>query len=204
MAYLCVSNDCRTRAAVGDVDQTFENNSYQQQQQQSDIITSDPVIEEEDFVIPDYVCCVLTEETWTVFGACLLILGLFTMATLKYFKKYLAQTKYTKKNLRMKNRLVYRIIAISQNVWTHTPIITYLNIIYIYKINTLFNVSRHVKVDGKNAAALIRQGGVPLNQFLQYCSSRRKTPKVDEMVTMNQIKIFYNWNAIKVISISLG
>ena len=102
MAYLCVSNDCQTRA-VSDLDQAFQNKSYQQQQQ-ADIITNEHVIEAEDFVIPDYVCCVLTEGVWTIFGACLLIFGLFTIATLKYFKKYLAKTKYNKKNLRMKNR----------------------------------------------------------------------------------------------------
>ena len=42
--------------------------------------------------------------------------------------------------------------------------------------------SRHVNADGKNAAALIRQGGVPLSQFLKYCESRRQSRRVDEIV----------------------
>ena len=46
---------------------------------------------------------------------------------------------------------------------------------------------RHVNADGKNAAALIRQGGVPLSQFLKYCESRRQSRRVDEMVRIDKI-----------------
>ena len=49
-------------------------------------------------------------------------------------------------------------------------------------LNYTLYCSRHANADGKNAAALIRQGGVPLNQFLKYCASRRKTNGVDDMV----------------------
>ena len=49
-------------------------------------------------------------------------------------------------------------------------------------MNQTLYISRHANADGKNAAALIRQGGVPLNQFLKYCASRRKTNGVDDMV----------------------
>ncbi len=58
-----------------------------------------PVDDDDNFEIPDYVCCVLTEGTWTWFGAFLLIFILFTIATLKYCKKYLTKTKFLSKNL---------------------------------------------------------------------------------------------------------
>ena len=49
--------------------------------------------------------------------------------------------------------------------------------------------SRHVNADGKNAAAIIRQGGVPLSQFLKYCESRRQSRRVDEMVRIVKIEL---------------
>ena len=46
-------------------------------------------------------------------------------------------------------------------------------------------IFRRINADGKNAAALIRQGGVPLSQFLKYCESRRQSRRVDEMVIID-------------------
>ncbi len=43
--------------------------------------------------LPEYVCCVVTEGVWTYFGAALLIVVLFAIATLKYCKKYLAKPR---------------------------------------------------------------------------------------------------------------
>ena len=104
MAYLCVSGDCALRPVL-DVNETTLNDSpIADEREMFDTVR--PHLLKNDFVIPDYVCCVLTEGVWTIFGASLLILGLFTIATLKYFKKYLAKTKYIKKNLRMKTRSV--------------------------------------------------------------------------------------------------
>ncbi len=45
------------------------------------------------YVLPDYVCCVVTEGVWTYFAAALLIIVLFAIATLKYCKKYLAKPR---------------------------------------------------------------------------------------------------------------
>ena len=102
MAYLCVSGDCALRPVSGtnettlnDVTTTLEPGLLEKFRPRS---------MKDEFIIPDYVCCVLTEGVWTIFGASVLIIGLFTIATLKYFKKYLAKTKYIKKNLRMKDR----------------------------------------------------------------------------------------------------
>ena len=104
MAYLCVSGDCALRP-VSDVNETtLKDPPIADKPEILDTVRPYPL--KDDFVIPDYVCCVLTEGVWTIFGASLLILGLFTIATLKYFKKYLAKTKYIKKNLRMKTRSV--------------------------------------------------------------------------------------------------
>ena len=56
--------------------------------------------------LPPYVCCVLTEGIWTIFAATLLIIVLFTIATLKYFKKYLAKSKFSRRNLKLMSKLV--------------------------------------------------------------------------------------------------
>jgi hypothetical protein len=57
--------------------------------------------------IPSYVCCVLTEGTWTWFAAILLSVILLLLATLKYCRKYLSKTKFTNKNLSLlKRRLI--------------------------------------------------------------------------------------------------
>ena len=49
--------------------------------------------------IPDYVCCVLTEGTWTWFGAVLFSVILLLIATLKYCRKHLSKPKFETKNL---------------------------------------------------------------------------------------------------------
>ena len=49
--------------------------------------------------IPPYVCCVLTEETWTWFAAILFFVILLLIATLKYCRKYLSKPKFQTKNL---------------------------------------------------------------------------------------------------------
>ena len=49
--------------------------------------------------IPDYVCCVLTDGTWTWFGAILVSLLLLLIAILKYCRKYLSKPKFESKNL---------------------------------------------------------------------------------------------------------
>lgn len=54
-------------------------------------------VEDENQVLPDYVCCVVTEGVWTWFGASLLIVVLFAAATLKYCKKSLSEQKYRDK-----------------------------------------------------------------------------------------------------------
>ena len=54
--------------------------------------------------IPDYVCCVLTEGVWTIFSAATLIIVLFTIATLKYFKKYLARSRFHRRNKKLMSR----------------------------------------------------------------------------------------------------
>ena len=102
MSYLCTSDDCDL-VPVRDSNLTLRK---EQTYQQHGKLEMNKTHMKEEFIIPDYVCCVLTEDVWTIFGACALILSLFTIATLKYFKKYLAKTKYNKKNLRMKDRLV--------------------------------------------------------------------------------------------------
>ena len=102
MSYLCTSDDCDL-LPVRDSNLTLRKEQTYQQQGKLEMNKTHM---KEEFIIPDYVCCVLTEDVWTIFGACALILSLFTIATLKYFKKYLAKTKYNKKNLRMKDRLV--------------------------------------------------------------------------------------------------
>ena len=106
MAYLCVSNDCKTRAVNENISETLgaQETLQQEHSRTADLLESLHQANKAEFVIPDYVCCVLTEGVWTIFGASVLIIGLFTIATLKYFKKYLAKTKYIKKNLRMKDR----------------------------------------------------------------------------------------------------
>ena len=48
--------------------------------------------------VPDYVCCVVTEGVWTWFAAILLIVVLFSAATLKYCKKRLSKPKFNEKN----------------------------------------------------------------------------------------------------------
>ena len=107
MAYLCVSNDCVIRPTNQTVDlQQQAIEAHESPSLKQPYITIPHQDDDEEFVIPEYVCCVLTEGVWTIFGACLLILILFTLATLKYFEKYLAKTKYNKKNLRMKDRYV--------------------------------------------------------------------------------------------------
>ena len=60
--------------------------------------------DDEDEGIPPYVCCVLTEGVWTIFSAALLIIVLFTVATLKYFKKYLAQSRFYRRNMKLMSR----------------------------------------------------------------------------------------------------
>ena len=102
MSYLCISDDCPLHP-VKVTNLTLRN---EQSYQHHGKLEMNKTHVKEEFIIPDYVCCVLTEDVWTIFGACALILSLFTIATLKYFKKYLAKTKYNKKNLRMKDRLV--------------------------------------------------------------------------------------------------
>ena len=54
---------------------------------------------EEKNIIPDYVCCVLSEGTWTWFGAILVSLLLLLIAILKYCRKYLSKPKFESKNL---------------------------------------------------------------------------------------------------------
>lgn len=102
MAYLCISGDCALRPVSETNDTILSDLSSTHEPELLETVRPHPL--KDEFVIPDYVCCVLTEGVWTIFGACVLILGLFTIATLKYFKKYLAKTKYIKKNLRMKDR----------------------------------------------------------------------------------------------------
>ena len=102
MSYVCISGDCPLHP-VRDTNLTLRNEQSNHQPEKHEMNKTQV---NEEFIIPDYVCCVLTEDVWTIFGACALILFLFTIATLKYFKKYLAKTKYNKKNLRMKDRLV--------------------------------------------------------------------------------------------------
>ena len=102
MAYLCVSGDCALRPVSGTNETTL--NDATTTLEPGLLETVRPRSIKDEFIIPDYVCCVLTEGVWTIFGASVLIIGLFTIATLKYFKKYLAKTKYIKKNLRMKDR----------------------------------------------------------------------------------------------------
>ena len=51
--------------------------------------------------IPPYVCCVLTEETWTWFAAILFFVILLCVATLKYCRKYLSKPKFETKNLKL-------------------------------------------------------------------------------------------------------
>ena len=51
--------------------------------------------------IPPYVCCVLTEETWTWFAAILFFVILLCIATLKYCRKYLSKPKFETKNLKL-------------------------------------------------------------------------------------------------------
>ena len=48
--------------------------------------------------VPDYVCCVVTEGVWTWFAAFLLIIVLFSAATLKYCRKRLSKPKFIEKN----------------------------------------------------------------------------------------------------------
>ncbi len=103
MAYLCISNRTGSLCPVQETNETLQNEPPTTQNEFLEMMKQNAT---KEFIIPDYVCCVLTEDVWTIFGACVLILSLFTIATLKYFKKYLASTKYNKKNLRMKNRLV--------------------------------------------------------------------------------------------------
>ena len=102
MAYLCISGDCALRPVSETNDTVLSDLSSTHEPELLETVRPHPL--KDEFVIPDYVCCVLTEGVWTIFGASVLIIGLFTIATLKYFKKYLAKTKYIKKNLRMKDR----------------------------------------------------------------------------------------------------
>ena len=109
MAYLCVSNDCAVQGVSepgeqnGDLKSEINNGRLSEQA----LNTKNTRHTDEEFIIPDYVCCVLTEGVWTIFAASLLIIGLFAIATLKYLKKRLAKTKYNKKNMRMKKRYYY-------------------------------------------------------------------------------------------------
>ena len=54
--------------------------------------------------IPPYVCCVLTEGTWTWFAAILFFAILMLIATLKYCRKHLSQPKFKNKNLSLLKR----------------------------------------------------------------------------------------------------
>ena len=54
--------------------------------------------------IPDYVCCVITESTWTWFAAILFSVILLVLATLKYCRKYLSKPKFETKNLKLLKR----------------------------------------------------------------------------------------------------
>ena len=54
--------------------------------------------------IPDYVCCVITEATWTWFAAILFSVILLVLATLKYCRKYLSKPKFEAKNLKLLKR----------------------------------------------------------------------------------------------------
>jgi len=54
--------------------------------------------------IPPYVCCVLTEETWTWFAAILFFVILLLVATLKYCRKYFSKPKFETKNLTLLRR----------------------------------------------------------------------------------------------------
>jgi len=98
---------------------------------------------EEEGSIPDYVCCVLTDGIWAIFLSTLLIVVLMTVATLKYLKKYLAQSQFTRRNLKL--------------------------------------MSRFATEDGKNAAAIIRKDDIPVDQFIKYCTVRRKKGGVNEL-----------------------
>ena len=127
MSYLCISDDC-SLVPVRDTNRTLKNEQSYNQQEPHEMNVN------EEFIIPDYVCCVLTEDVWTIFGACALIISLFTIATLKYFKKYLAKTRYNKKNLRMKDRLV-KLLNLSLVFFTsYSPVDTNT----IFNLNTVF------------------------------------------------------------------
>ena len=65
------------------------------------------VMEKED-LIPDYVCCILTEGSWTWFAAILVSVLLLLIAILKYCRKYLSKPKFHTKNLSLlrKNLIV--------------------------------------------------------------------------------------------------
>ena len=56
-------------------------------------------VNEED--IPDYVCCVLPDGTWTWFGAVLVSVLLLLIAILKYCRKYLSKPKFNSKNIQL-------------------------------------------------------------------------------------------------------
>ena len=58
----------------------------------------------EENKIPPYVCCVLTEGTWTWFAAILFFVILLLIATLKYCRKHLSQPKFQTKNLSLLRR----------------------------------------------------------------------------------------------------
>ena len=107
MAYLCLPNDCPLRG-VTDNENIEGENEYRAEQgdEYEPSLVHNGTADGDEFVIPEYVCCVVTEGVWTVFAACILIIVLLTIATLKYFKKHLSKTKYNKKNLRMMDRYI--------------------------------------------------------------------------------------------------
>ena len=56
--------------------------------------------------LPPFVCCAVTEGVWTIFWSVLLIVVLFTVATMKYLKRYLAQSKFYRRNVKIMRKLV--------------------------------------------------------------------------------------------------
>ena len=59
---------------------------------------------EKEFEIPDYVCCVITDGTWTWFAAILFSVILLILATLKYCRKHLSKPKFEAKNIKLLRR----------------------------------------------------------------------------------------------------
>ena len=63
-------------------------------------------LNDDPFILPDYVCCVVTEGVWTVFFAVLLSIILTLVATLKYCKKRLSHPRFLQENQQLLIRYV--------------------------------------------------------------------------------------------------